>query len=160
MWMKWQEKEEAHGSQDNVVRAVLFVTILIVTVVIGARSSSCYIQDILKWGLKKIWISSQTSSMPLGCCLRAADMSFLSDTNFDTHSSSSCIESCTFCRTQCTPALSGTCPVLKANKNLCLDDLSANLFQSLNAVKGPTYQQQQIPLALKAGADMVCLLYS
>lgn len=52
--MKWQEKEEAHLSQDNVVRAVLFVTILIVTVVIGARSSSCYIQDILKWGLKKI----------------------------------------------------------------------------------------------------------
>lgn len=47
--------------------------------------------------------------------------------------------------------------MLKANKNLELDVLPANFFQSLNAAKGPR-SEYQVPLLFKAEAEVVCVL--
>lgn len=65
----------------------------------------------------------------------------------------------TLCRIfQCTPVLSGSCPMLKANENLQLDILPANLSQCLNAAKG-LRSEYQVLLIFKAEAKVGYLLY-
>lgn len=62
------------------------------------------------------------------------------------------------CIAQHVPVPSGSCPMLKSKENLLLDVLAINLTHNPNAAKGPR-SEQQVPLPLKAEAEVLHLLY-